>query len=165
MDLWAREEEGRAISRRSWVKMDKSISVNGTPSHSLPCNKGGIGGDNWEVAGPQNGYLNQECRRIWAWLVGRNWCILDCNSLHKTAVTGHAQVQCCQGSFPWWGQPGKAMQLSTVGPEWSPQRSILAWSQVPPTPIVYFFFPLIVSLEHWQKCHTRTTHMAAISQL
>lgn len=50
------EEEGRAISRKILVKMDKSISVNGTPVH-IPslCNKGGIGGDNWEVAGPQNG--------------------------------------------------------------------------------------------------------------
>ena len=57
--LWTREpgeEEGRAISRKILSQNGEKYLSQGYPFH-IPSlgNKGGIGGGNWEVPGPQNG--------------------------------------------------------------------------------------------------------------
>lgn len=95
--------------------------------------------------------------------MGRNWCILDCNSLHKTV-----HWPCTSPVLP--------EQLPLMRPARQGHAIVYRWawmithevfwpgSQVPPLLLcISFFLSLIVSLEHWQKCHTRTTHMATIS--
>lgn len=95
-----------------------------------------------------------------AWLVGRN-CILDCNSsTNCSALAMHSPV--LPGVKPLM-RPARQGHAIVYRWAWMITRSILALKPGSSTPIVYFFFPLIVSLEHWQKCHTRTTHMATIS--
>lgn len=88
--------------------------------------------------------------------MGRNWCILDCNSLHKTAVHWPCTSPVLREQLPLM-RPARQGHAIVYRWAWMITRSILAWSQVPPLLLCISSFHTV------KKCHTRTTHMATIS--
>lgn len=104
-------------------------------------------------------YLSQECGIVWTWLAGGKGRVSKCNSFQKTAVDWSCTslVRECSCPHPLPGQPGKALQMSTVKPERSHKRFWLEAGLLN-SYCIFLLQQFLRNTLGGKKSHTRTTH-------